>query len=272
MLTTYYSLRLVALMMTMFTFVHPLVACGNNAQSDMASNMNVPVYTYEVVNSWPHDPTAFTQGLVFFDGWLYESTGHYGSSTLRRVELRSGQVSKKVDVSEKCFAEGITIYQGKVYQLTWTEHRALVYDLKSLRLESEIKYEGDGWGLTNDGHALIMSEGTNLLKFLDPVTFRITRMINVMDGQAPLMDLNELEYIKGEIYANIWKSDRIARIDPRDGKLLAWIDLTGLNPLGDHSNSEDVLNGIAYDEKDDRLFVTGKRWPKIFEIRLKPKT
>lgn len=282
------SRRLVVLLITLSTFVPQLAAGGTSRSQDhnvnqlgtvksspqpsvAMPNKNVPVYTYEVVNSWPHDPTAFTQGLVFYDGSLYESTGHYGSSTLRRIDLRNGQIIKRVRVSEKCFAEGITLYQGKIYQLTWTENRALVYDLKSLRLESEITYEGEGWGLTNDGSSLIMSDGTNQLRFLDPVTLKTIRTINVKDNDEPLVDLNELEYIKGEIFSNVWKQDRIARIDPHDGRLMGWIDLTGLLPLTDHPGPEDVLNGIAYDEKENRLFVTGKRWPKIFEIRIKLK-
>jgi glutamine cyclotransferase len=288
--------RGIGVLLVMLAIIHPMAACGDKATihdstipsddqvirggagpsvpqpSVAVSDQNIPVYTYDVINSWPHDPDAFTQGLVFHDGKLYESTGHYGSSTLRKLELKKGEILKKVAVAPQCFAEGITIYQGKIYQLTWEEHKAFVYDLKSFRLESEIAYEGEGWGLTHDEHHLIMSDGTNEIRFVDPVTFKTTRTISVMENGEPLLELNELEYIKGEIYANVWKSDRIARIDPHDGKLLGWIDLTGLHPLVDRSNSENVLNGIAYDEKDDRLLVTGKRWPKIFEIRLKAKT
>lgn len=276
--------------------IHPMAACGNNAtMRDTANSTDdqvtsskttqstsppivdsqdqmVPVYTYEVINSWPHDPQAFTQGLVFYDGKLYESTGHYGSSTLRKVDLDKGQIIKKVSVAAQCFAEGIAIYKDKIYQLTWEDHKVFVYDLKSFRLVGELPYEGEGWGLTHDDHQLIMSDGTNQIRFVDPVTFKTTRTISVTERGEPVTELNELEYIKGEIYANVWKSDRIARIDPRDGRLLGWIDLGGLFPVGNRSNSEDVLNGIAYDEKDDRLFVTGKRWPKIFEIRTRLKS
>jgi glutamine cyclotransferase len=250
-------------------------ACGNTDDSFRRTNgadqmpepnpsvsqQTVPVCTYEVINSWTHDTKAFTQGLVFYQGSLYESTGKYGSSSLRKVDLRTGKIKKKIDLDSQTFAEGIAIYQGKIYQLTWTEHKAFVYDVKSFRLEGELSYESEGWGLTHDEHQLIMSDGTNQLRFIDPATFKATRTISVFD--------NELEYVKGEIYANVWKSDRIARIDPDNGKLIGWIDLKGLLPYGEHPNSEDVLNGIAYDETDDRLFVTGKRWPKIFEIRLK---
>ncbi|MBV9210930.1 MAG: glutaminyl-peptide cyclotransferase [Acidobacteria bacterium] len=232
---------------------------------------SVPVYTYEVVNSWPHDTQAFTQGLIFYQGMMYESAGHYGSSTLRRVELRTGKVEQKADVDARYFAEGMTIFGGKIYQLTWTGRKGFIYDLKSFHLEGEFAYEGEGWGLTHDEHALIMSDGTNQIRFLDPQTFKVTRTISVQDHGQPLMQLNELEYIKGEIYANIWKSDRIVRIDAQSGKILGWIDLTGLLAPLERPDAEDVLNGIAYDEQHDRLFVTGKRWPKLFEIRLKKK-
>lgn len=279
-------------LLVMLALVHSMAACRDNEiahdpASDQltrskpsssttqptatASDQSIPVYSYEVINSWPHDPAAFTQGLVFHDGKLYESTGHYGSSSLRKLDLNKGEILKRVAVSAQCFAEGLAIFKGKIYQLTWEEHKAFIYDLKSFRLESELPYEGEGWGLTHDDHQLIMSDGTNQIRFVDPVTFKTTRMITVTDNGAPVTSLNELEYIKGEIYANIWKSDRIVRIDPRDGKILGWIDLTGLYPAVDRPNSEDVLNGIAYDEKDDRLLVTGKRWPRIFEIRLKPR-
>lgn len=279
------SLILCAVGLVFIAFVgfSSFCACGNTndgvKQSNVVQRMpepttsvsphTVPDCTYDVVNSWPHDTKAFTQGLVFYQGSLYESTGKYGSSSLRKVDLQSGKIKKKIDVDAQSFAEGIAIYQGKIYQLTWTEHKAFVYDLKSFRLEGELTYEGEGWGLTHDEHQLIMSDGTNQLRFLDSATFKATRTISVYDNDEPLMDLNELEYVKGEIYANVWKSDRIARIDPRNGNLLGWIDLKGLLPSGERPSSEDVLNGIAYDETEDRLFVTGKRWPKIFEIRVR---
>lgn len=274
--------------------IYPLAACGSNgdmhenpASKNQAEAQNgdaptqtgpaapresLPVYTYEVVRSWPHDTHAFTQGLVFYQGALYESTGRNGASTLRRVELQTGRVLKKVDVDERYFAEGMAIVQGKIYQLTWTGHKGFIYDLKSFEHLGEFPYDGEGWGLTSDesGH-LIMSDGTNQIRFLDSSSYRVMRSINVYDGGLPLLEINELEYIKGEIFANVWKSDRIARIDPQNGRILGWIDLAGLRPREVEANGEDVLNGIAYDEKDDRLFVTGKRWPTIFEIRLKKK-
>lgn len=249
----------------------------NGARSALRQNeaappaTDIPVYTYEIVNAWPHDPKAFTQGLAFHDGYLYESTGHHGTSTLRRVELKTGRVKKKYNVPPEYFAEGISIFQDKIYQLTWQSHKCFIYDLKSFKLEGEFHHGGEGWGLTNDGKLLIMSDGTSELRFLDPNTFLSVRTISVLDGAQPLMDINELEYIKGEIYANIWKSERVVRIDPANGKIVGWIDLSGLRPPDVENDTDNVLNGIAYDEKEDRLFVTGKRWPKLFEIRLKRK-
>jgi glutamine cyclotransferase len=239
--------------------------CSNDAQQPA-----VPVYTYEVVNTWPHDTSAFTQGLVFYQGVFYESAGRYGSSSLRRVEPVTGKVAKKVSLGSQYFAEGMTILKEKIYQLTWMEHKGFIYDLKNLRLEGEFAFDGEGWGLADDEQSLIMSDGTNRIRFIDPSTFKVSRSIMVCEHGAPLMELNELEFVKGEIFANLWKSDRIARIDPQNGHITGWIDLTNLLPPEQRVNpEEDVLNGIAYDEKDDRLFVTGKRWPKIFEIRLK---
>lgn len=232
---------------------------------------DVPVYTYEIVNAWPHDPKAFTQGLAFHDGNLYESTGHHGTSTLRRVELKTGKVKKKFKVPDEYFAEGLAVFQDKIYQLTWQSHKCFIYDLKSFKLEGEFHHSGEGWGLTHDGQRLIMSDGTHQLRFLDPATFLPVRTISVLDGNQPVDDINELEYVKGEVYANIWHSERIVRINPEDGKITGWIDLSGLRPPDVDTDTDNVLNGIAYDEKEDRLFVTGKRWPKLFEIRLKKK-
>lgn len=237
----------------------------------MSTAADVPVYTYDVVNAWPHDPKAFTQGLVFHDGNLYESTGHHGMSSLRKVELKTGKLKKKYNVAEEYFAEGIAIFQGKIYQLTWQSHKCFIYDLKSFDLVGEFHHEGEGWGLTHDDKFLILSDGTNQLRFLDPRTFLPVRTISVFDHGQPLLDLNELEYIKGEIYANVWHSDRIVRIDPATGHITGWIDLAGLRPADVEDDTDNVLNGIAYDEKEDRLFVTGKRWTKLFEIRLKRK-
>lgn len=239
------------------------------SQTGNVSADEVPVYTYQVVNDWPHLKSHFTQGLVYHDGHLYESTGQYGSSLLCRLDLKTGKVEKKVDVEKEFFAEGMTILGERIFQLTWEAHKGFIYDLKSFDRLAEFSYEGEGWGLTNDGSQLIMSDGTNRIRFLDPRSFRVLRSVEVYDHNQPLVELNELEYIKGEIYANIWHSDKVVRIDPLTGKILAWVDLTGLRkPEEDGGGGDNVLNGIAYDEKHDRLFVTGKRWARIYEIRL----
>lgn len=244
-------------------------AASNSMSNDGATRL-LPVYGYEVVNSWPHDRDAFTQGLIFHEGALIESTGQYGESSLRRVELQTGRVLQKTDVAPQFFAEGTTLLRGKIYQLTWTTERGFVYDPATLQKTGEFRYTGEGWGLTNDGESLILSDGTNQIRFLNPDTFAVSRTINVFDRGRPVRDINELEYVKGEIYANVWKSDRVARIDPQTGALKGWIDLKGIiSPAERGGDTDAVLNGIAYDERGDRLFVTGKLWPKLFEIRVK---
>lgn len=227
-----------------------------------------PTYSYKVKNTWPHDRRAYTQGLIFLDGILWESTGQYGSSSLRKVELKTGKVIKQIAVPRQYFAEGMTVFHNKVFQLTWQEQKGFIYDPATFEKQSEFTYSGEGWGLTHDDHSLIMSDGTNQIRFLDPSTLQTTRTISVFERGAPVDKLNELEYIDGEIYANIWQTDRIVRIDPKSGKILGWIDLTGLLKTKDRSGEEDVLNGIAYDEVGKRLFVTGKMWPKLFEIEI----
>lgn len=224
-------------------------------------------YTYTVVNVYPHDDAAFTQGLVYEDGFLYEGTGHYGQSTLRRVELQTGNVIKLHSLSDSLFGEGITVFGDKIIQLTWTSGQGFVYNKNSFDLLQTFEYSTEGWGITHDGNRLIMSDGTSTLYFLDPETFHVTGHVEVSDG-APVDDINELEYINGNVYANIWHEDRIAVIDPETGQVTAWIDLGGIN---DEENvGENVLNGIAYDAEADKLFVTGKCWSKIFEIELVP--
>jgi glutamine cyclotransferase len=224
---------------------------------------------YDVVNSWPHDPRAFTQGLVFSNGFLYESTGFHGASSLRLVDPGTGMVLKSVAIPDHYFAEGITILNGKIYQLTWQEGKGFIYDQATLEKIGEFCFQGEGWGITDDGQDLIMSDGTNVLRFLDPVTFRPLRSIRVLDHGVPLKNLNELEYIRGEIYAIVWTTDRLARIDPRTGTVREQIDLSGLFPVEKRPHEEADLNGIAYDRKQDRIFVTGKFWPRLYEIRLR---
>jgi glutamine cyclotransferase len=244
-------------------------ANGNAARGPAAGA--VPTYGYEVVNTFPHDAQAFTQGLIFQDGALVESTGLEGHSTLRRVELQTGKVLQKVDVPTFYFAEGLTLFGGKLYQLTWKAEKGFVYDPQTFKKTGEFPYEGQGWGLTHDADSLILSDGSNQLRFIDPNTYQVKRSINVTDGGRPVQELNELEYVKGEIYANVWHEDRVARIDPQTGRVNGWIDFSGLLRPGDVTDEEAVLNGIAYDESGDRLFVTGKLWPKLFEVRLKQK-
>jgi glutamine cyclotransferase len=228
----------------------------------------VQAYGYEIKNIYPHDHAAFTQGLIYKDGVLWESTGQYGSSSLRKVDLKSGKVLKSISVPRDYFAEGMTVFHDKVFQLTWQNNKGFIYSPEDFAKIGEFHFDGEGWGLTHDADSLIMSDGTNQIRFLDPETFAVRRTISVFENAQPLAELNELEYVKGEIYANVWRTDRIVRIDPRDGRLLGIIDLAGLLPQVDRDSDTDVLNGIAYDEQGDRLFVTGKLWSKLFEIRL----
>jgi glutamine cyclotransferase len=234
---------------------------------------NLPVFGYQVVRAYPHDPTAFTQGLQFVDGTLYEGTGLNGRSSIRKVKLETGEVLEKRDVPSQYFGEGITIWQSDLIELTWQSEVAFVYDKNTLQQKRTFKYLGEGWGLTHDGTNLIMSDGSDRLRLLDPATFAERRRLHVMDGEYAVRNLNELEYVKGEIYANIWLTDYIARIAP-DGHVVGWIDLSGLLSPAERLTAEasgGVLNGIAYDAAKDRLFVTGKLWPKLFEIKIVPK-
>jgi glutamine cyclotransferase len=231
------------------------------------SPMGQAGYTYEVVNTYPHDPSAFTQGLAFEDGRLYEGTGMKGRSSLREVDLATGQVRHQVDLDVEFFGEGITLLEDRIYQLTWQNEIGFIYDRATFRLLSRFGYSGEGWGLTNDGRHLIMSNGSATLQFLDPKTFRVVRTVRVTEGERLVRELNELEYVEGEIWANVWHVDRIARIDPESGRLIAWIDMSGLLK-GGRPHAEAVLNGIAYDRKGQRLFVTGKEWPSLFEVRV----
>lgn len=227
--------------------------------------------TYKVVHAFPHDTSAFTQGLVYCDGQLYESDGLYGSSSLRMDDLNTGQVLQRIPVPDKYFAEGLTNWGSTLIQLTWQAHVAFVYDRFTFRLLRTIHYPWEGWGLTQNGKNLILSDGTSTLRFLNPETFQVVRRIQVTDHGQSIDQLNELEYIHGEIYANVWRTDRIARISPRTGQVLGWIDLSGILPDVERVNGDAVLNGIAFDAAHNRLFVTGKLWPKIFEIKVVPK-
>lgn len=226
--------------------------------------------TYRIVHTYPHDRQAYTQGLLFKDGHLYESTGLNGRSSLRMDDLETGRVLQSAAVRSQYFAEGLAAWRNTLVQLTWQSHVAFVYDRFSFRLLRTMHYDGEGWGLTDDGKSLIESDGSATLRFFDPKTFHELRRIVVKDHGEPVTQLNELEYVRGQIYANVWHTDRIARISPATGQILGWIDLTGLLPPGSVTDPEAVLNGIAYDAAHDRLFVTGKLWPKLFEIKVVP--
>jgi glutamine cyclotransferase len=226
------------------------------------------VYTYRIVNTYPHDNTAFTQGLLFADGILYEGTGLHGRSTLRKVALETGDVLQRLELPRQFFGEGIAVMGNRVYQLTWRSRVGFVYDKESFALLRQFNYSTEGWGLTHDHRHLIMSDGSATLRFLDPETFAESHRVAVGDFSAPVRHLNELEHVRGEIYANVWQTDRIARIAPQTGQVVGWIDLKGLLSPEDRRRSVGVLNGIAYDAEDDRLFVTGKLWPRLFEIEL----
>lgn len=229
---------------------------------------DVPTYGVDVVRSRPHDPDAFTQGLVFHEGVLYESTGLNGRSSVRKVDLETGRVLARRSVPRQYFAEGLTIFQGRLVQLTWQSQKGFVYDL-GFRLTGQFVYTGEGWGLTHDGASLIMSDGTARLRFLDPVTFAVRRPLDVTDGGRPVESLNELEFVHGEIYANVWPTDWIVRIDPASGRVVGRVDLTGLLAPHERRGNEDVANGIAYDAAGDRLFLTGKLWSRLYEVRLR---
>jgi glutamine cyclotransferase len=231
-----------------------------------------PVYGYKVVKSYPHDPGAFTEGLFLQGGFLYESTGLEGRSSIRKVDLQTGKVILQRDIPATYFGEGIIAWNGKLIELTWQNQIGFIYDLSTFKPVGAFRYAGEGWALTHDGKRIIMSDGTSQLRFLDPTTLRETGRLTVTDNGRPLANLNELEWVKGEIYANIWQTDRVARIDPKTGKVTGWIDLSGLlDARSGGRDQPDVLNGIAYDATKDRLFVTGKFWPRIYEIKLVPR-
>jgi glutaminyl-peptide cyclotransferase len=228
-----------------------------------------PQYTVRVLHVYPHDPTSFTQGLEYHDGFLYEGTGLEGRSVLRKEVLETGKVLQETRLSNEYFGEGITVLHNQIFELTWLTQKGFLYDEPTFRVLRSFSYPGEGWGLANDGRQIYMSDGTAQIRCWDPATLRETRRIDVHDGAAAVARLNELEFVRGEIYANVWQTDRIVRISPADGRVLGWIDLAGLLSPAERSQS-DVLNGIAYDAAGRRLFVTGKLWPKLFQIELIP--
>jgi len=231
------------------------------------SHRNSEWWRVRVVAVYPHDPSAFTQGLAVTDGRIYEGTGQFGSSSVRRIEIATGQVELMVPLNQEYFGEGITIFNGRLYQLTWQSHMGFIYELETLNVLDTFRYSGEGWGLTHDGEHLIVSDGSSSIRFLDPETFAVLKRLDVRENARPVTQLNELEYIDGEVWANVWHEDRIARISPISGEILGWIDLRGLYPRSARG-TEDVLNGIAFDPNTGRLFVTGKNWPQLFEIEI----
>jgi glutaminyl-peptide cyclotransferase len=244
-----------------------LVALGGCAP---AVEAEIPTYGYEIKRTYPHDPEAFTQGLFFQDGFLIESTGQLGRSTLRRVRLDDGVVVQKVDLPANVFGEGSTAFGDEIITVTWRSGLGFRFDAKTFAEKGRFTYPGEGWGLTEDDRRLILSDGSPVLRFFDPATMKETGRITVTADGEPLRNLNELEWVKGEIFANIWFSKLIARIDPTTGRVTGWIDLSGLTDPAAGRGPDNVLNGIAYDQKTDRLFVTGKNWPQLFEIAITP--
>ncbi len=238
------------------------VGCSGGA----ALPQSVPTYQVRVLNVYPHDPGAFCQGLVVEGNVLYEGTGQYGNSTLRRVDLETGKVVSQVNLPQQYFGEGVALFQNRLYQLTWKERVCFVYDKQTLKAVASARYTGEGWGLAADDQVLYLSQGTSTIRVMDPRTFKEVRRMRVKDGRRYVDDINELEYVDGKLLANIWYLDKIAEIDPATGKLLAWIDCSRVNP--GRSNREHVLNGIAYDRQSGRLFITGKNWKHLYEIEI----
>lgn len=231
-------------------------------------NMATPVYGYRVVNRYPHDPLAFTQGLLFHGSTFYESTGLYGESSVRQVEAETGKVIHMTAAPPRVFGEGLALAGERLVQLTWRNHVAFVFDKSSFAFQDQFAVKTEGWGLTFDGKEFILSDGSDKLYFLDAQRFEVQRTVAVRDHERAIDMLNELEFVDGEIFANVWHSDRIARINPLTGAVTGWVDLTGLRGAKEQQDEEAVLNGIAYDPASKRLFVTGKRWATLFEIQI----
>jgi len=251
--------------------------CFNNDSFISTNNVNVILlsdirpkrYTYQVINRFPHDPDAFTQGLVYDNGFLYEGTGQYGESSIRKVNLETGEAINIYTLAQSLFGEGITIMADKLYQLTWKSQVGFVYDKESFHLLNRVTYPTQGWGITHDGENLIMSNGTSTIYYLDPEFFTEIKRLEVFNEQGAVTNINELEFINGKIYANVWQTDDIIIIDPQTGKVLGEINLKGILKFSERGSRTDVLNGIAYDPENDRIFVTGKYWTKLFEIKIK---
>ncbi len=250
-----------------------LIVALNLWQTPNGQPSGIKQYTYNIVKTYPHDTSAYTEGLVFDNEVLYESTGNYGASSLRRVDLETGNVLQEILLPTKFYGEGLAVVNDTLVQLTWKENMGFIYDKETLSLLANFSYSTQGWGLTYDGNRLIMSDGSPNLYFLDPTTFQRIGQVSVHDGNTTLTDINELEYVNGDVYANIWLQQRIAIINPQTGQVKGYIDLSGLYKSNNPSNNLDnVLNGIAYDPQTDRLFITGKDWPNLYQIKITPKT
>jgi glutamine cyclotransferase len=265
------SLRIILLLPVFFLSLGSALAADEVRQwppNALSEKTKAPISDIKVINIFPHDSDAFTQGLVYHKGYLYESTGLNGKSTLRKVDIKTGKIIKIFKLANEYFGEGITILGKNIYQLTWQNKTGFVYDLEEFKKVNTFFYEGEGWGITTEGKYLFMSDGSSVISCIDPVTFAVIRKIIVHEGQEQIGNLNELEFIKGAIWANIFQKDLIVRISPVTGKVLGWIDLSQLYSLIPEHNRIDILNGIAYDHNRDRIFVTGKLWPKIFEIKV----
>ncbi len=247
-----------------------LILASSASTMEAKPPTRTPRFSFKVVKAFPHDPTAFTQGLVFADGILYESTGLPGYSTLRKVRPETGAVIQKIEVESRYFAEGLALVGSELLQLTWEHHVGFVYDKTTLKRLRTFEYPTEGWGIAFDGRSLVMSDGSSRLFFLDPKTQKPLRSLQVLDQGRPVERLNELEFVKGELWANVWQTDQIARIDPATGRVTGWVDLTGLLRPEARGPEGDVLNGIAWDQTSDRIFVTGKKWPWLFQIELIP--
>jgi glutamine cyclotransferase len=245
-----------------------LAACSCSPATESGAGA-IPEYTYQIVHVYPHDISAFTEGLFYLNGFLYEGTGQYGQSSIRKVKLETGEVLQKHDISENYFGEGIINWKDNLYEMTWKNQIGFIYDLNTFAPKGQFTYPGEGWSFTKDDHRIVMDDGTPQIRFWNPDTLQEISRLTVTANGEPVKNLNELEWVKGEIFADIWQTDRIARIDPKSGKVVGWIDCAGLLPPAERTpGSDSVLNGIAYDAQGDRLFVTGKNWPKLFEIRL----
>ena len=264
--------RRVAIAFSLAALVQLLLAQSFLGQSSHRTHSaRPPEYTFKIVRTFPHDSSAFTQGLAYRDGFLYEGTGLQGRSSLRKVRLETGEVVQRVELAPQFFGEGITLLKNEVVQLTWQSQTGFVYNLNDFHLLRQFSYSGEGWGLATGGREIFMSDGTSEIRVLDPSTLAEKRRFTVHDGKTLVKELNELEFVDGEIFANVWQTDRIARISPRNGEVVGWIDLKGLLSPVYRLESGAVLNGIAYDSERKRLFVTGKLWPNVFQIEIVPK-